>query len=53
MAMAVSRDNSIALTISADHLIGRYGIVVRKFSRVKSYIVTDAMLWHFPAVLEC
>ncbi|KAH9843518.1 WD-40 repeat-containing protein, partial [Rhodofomes roseus] len=26
MAMAVSRDNSFALTVSADHLIGRYDI---------------------------
>lgn len=29
MAMTVSRDNSLALTVSADHLIGRYDIKVR------------------------
>lgn len=29
MAMAVSRDNSLALTISADHLVGRYDLTVR------------------------
>ncbi len=29
MAMAVSRDNRIALTVSADHLIGRYDLAVR------------------------
>ena len=28
MAMTASRDNSIALTVSADHLIGRYDIKV-------------------------
>ncbi|KAF9805046.1 hypothetical protein IEO21_09207 [Rhodonia placenta] len=29
MAMAVSRDNSFALTVSADHLIGRYDLQAR------------------------
>lgn len=29
MAMAVSRDHSLALTVSADNLIGRHDILVR------------------------
>jgi hypothetical protein len=29
MAMAVSMDNTLALTVSADHLIGRYDLSVR------------------------
>ncbi|KAL1730022.1 WD40-repeat-containing domain protein [Schizophyllum commune] len=29
MAMAVTRDNALALTVSADHLIGRYDLNVR------------------------
>ena len=29
MAMSVSRTNSLALTVSADHLIGRYDLTVR------------------------
>lgn len=28
MAMVVSRDSSLALTVSADHLLGRYDLVV-------------------------
>ena len=28
MAMAVSRDATLALTVSADHLIGRYDLMV-------------------------
>ncbi len=28
MAMAVSKDSSFALTVSADHLIGRYNLAV-------------------------
>lgn len=28
MAMAVSRDHSLALTVSADHIIGRHDILV-------------------------
>jgi hypothetical protein len=30
MAMAVSRDNHLALTVSADHIIGRYDLAVRR-----------------------
>lgn len=29
MAMAVTRDNMLALTVSADHLVGRYDLTVR------------------------
>lgn len=28
MAMCVSKDNGVALTVSADHLIGRYDLTV-------------------------
>jgi hypothetical protein len=28
MAMAVSRDATLALTVSADHLVGRYDLMV-------------------------
>lgn len=28
MAMAVSKDSTLALTVSADHLIGRYDLTV-------------------------
>jgi hypothetical protein len=28
MAMAVSHDNALALTVSADHIIGRYDLTV-------------------------
>jgi hypothetical protein len=28
MAMTVSRDSTLALTVSADHLVGRYDLLV-------------------------
>lgn len=35
MAMSVSRDGSFALTVSADHLIGRYNLTVSPESGVQ------------------
>lgn len=31
MAMAVTMDNTLALTVSADHLVGRYDLTVQFF----------------------
>jgi hypothetical protein len=39
MAMSVSMDNTLALTVSADHLVGRYDLVV--------LFVSTILLW-FP-----
>jgi hypothetical protein len=44
MGMAVSRDNSLALTVSADHLVGRYNLLVRHLLS-KNYI-TDLLSNH-------
>lgn len=33
MATSVTRDNTLAFTVSADHLIGRYDLTVRPYSR--------------------
>jgi hypothetical protein len=38
MGMAVSRLNNLALTVSADHLVGRYDLAV------SIPVLTDAML---------
>ena len=37
MAMRVTRDNSLALSVSADHLVGRYDLV-RVFNPYSSFI---------------
>jgi hypothetical protein len=40
MAMAVSRDNHLALTVSADHIIGRYDLAVRR-QQFSKYVYID------------
>lgn len=39
MAMRVSKANDMILTVSADHIIGRYDISVRIKSSISSYMV--------------
>ena len=38
MAMAVSRTNNLALTVSADHLIGRHDLTVRMAAFIHSML---------------
>lgn len=41
MAMAVSKDSRLALTVSADHLIGRYDLTV---TNIYMYCVRSSLL---------